>query len=267
MIYIGDEYSDKDILKVIFDKEIKQSIAHELKHMFDNYYIKKRDIYQHELYNSITNNLKDFPKLINDFLYLLYYVSVDEKLVKASELQQKIIDKNITKSEFENFFNNNKMIKLLSKAEKFNLKKFKNILDHNPDVNDILIVVKKDGYKSIGSNSDDILNILYITIINDIGRNINITLNNLKKRYQQLYNHNSLFNINKIEYKIMKELSKYKNEPSKYFEYIEKYLNHEGKIQKKKLSKLFDIALDDNKMKNWNLHNKINSKKKKYENI
>lgn len=282
-IAVGEKQNIQDIVNTIKNELTSKTIAHELMHMYDEHKKKIGSIVSKSEYNSF-QNISSFPKLISDFLYLLYYTSSNENTVRPTEIYHDMLEKEITKSDFVNYMKDNDIISKLSKAEKFSMKEFKDKLDNDKEVIENVDKMVKEGYDRIGSYADDILNLLMINLINE---NLD-TIKNILKNYTDRSTNpfDSLFssfmgissmNNEKTEKvdlffsKIVSSYMKYENNHDKYFDILEKRLNFAGKKMKRKLYKLYDM-LDTDKKKtgdifNWELHTKINSKNKKNENF
>lgn len=274
----GDSQNLNDIINTIKNELTSKTIAHELMHMYDEHKKKIGSIVSKSEYNSF-QNIASFPKLISDFLYLLYFTSSNENTVRPTEIYHDMLEKEITKSDFVNYMKDNDIITKLSNAENFSMKEFKDKLNNDKEVIETVDRMTKDGYERIGSYSDDILNLLMINLINE---NID-TVRNILKNYidRSTSPFDMLFSsfmgtssednekADSFFKKIVKSYMKYKNNHDKYFDILEKRLNFAGKKMKRKLYKLYDM-LDTDKKKtgdifNWELHTKINSKNKKNE--
>ena len=277
-IAVKDNQNLEDIVDVIKNELTSKTIAHELMHMYDEHKRKSGSIISKSEYDTF-QSISSFPKLISDFLYLLYYTSSNENTVRPTEIYHDMLEKEITKSDFVNYMKDNDIISKLSKAEKFSMKEFKDKLNNDKEVIEIVAKMSNNGYDRIGSYADDILNLLMINLINE---NID-TIKNILKNYvdRSTSPFDMLFSsfmgtssednekVDSFFKKIVKSYMKYENNHDKYFYILEKRLNFAGKKMKRKLYKLYDM-LDTDKKKtgdifNWELHTKINSKNKKNE--
>lgn len=277
-IAVGDNQNLNDIINTIKNELTSKTIAHELMHMYDEHKKKIGSIVSKSEYNSF-QNIASFPKLISDFLYLLYFTSSNENTVRPTEIYHDMLEKEITKSDFVNYMKDNDIITKLSNAENFSIKEFKDKLNNDKEVIETVDKMSNNGYDRIGSYADDILNLLMINLINE---NID-TVRNILKNYvdRSTSPFDMLFSsfmgtssednekVDSFFKKIVKSYMKYENNHDKYFYILEKRLNFAGKKMKRKLYKLYDM-LDTDKKKtgdifNWELHTKINSKNKKNE--
>ena len=130
------------------------------------------------------------------------------------------------------------------------------------------------GYQSIGSISDDALNLIMINISSSALDNTERLLKGYLHQFARKMNpFEAIFGsseltkreekANKEFNRILKKYQKYERNPQKYFELIEKNLNFTGNKLKRKLFKLFDMTKEDkkdNSIINWDLHTKITQK-------
>ena len=271
-VSVDDKTTKSQIVDVI-ERDLKPSIiAHELMHFYDKSKLPKDTIEKRAEYVSYQKG--GFPPMINDFLHLLYYMTGIENVVRPSELQQMISDNMITKSEFKDFVNSTEMMKNIKKAEKFSLEEFKNELENDKEVIRMVKTSISKGYNSIGSVSDDALNLIMINIshgaldaterlLKDYLFSFARKMNPLETIFGSSELTKRAERANKEFNRILKKYQKYESNPQKYFELLEKNLNFTGNKLKRKLFKLFDMAKEDkkdNSIINWDLHTKITQK-------
>ena len=278
---VGDERaSEADIIKAINSAK-RSAFAHELKHLYDNY--KSDDsIIDRAVYSSF--QLSGYPFVISEFLHLLYYMTTAENLVRPSEIYKELVENNITKSDFKDFMKKSDIIKRIKSAEDFSLKEFKEKLNKDKGVEEVLDIVVKKGYKRKSSNADDILDVLFMGIsdnaVNSSKNIIGSFLHRNKRNSNNIFddilnslagkeeeNDEELELCNNLFEKILNSYKKYIENPNKYFEKLEKMLNFEGRNMIRKLYKLYDMIPEEKNTKgsvvNWDLHTKINSKNEK----
>lgn len=274
--------STKDSLIYKINRDLKpDTIAHELMHLYDNFKKGKSSVEDTAEYNSYQRG--GFPNIISDFLHLLYYMTSIENIVRPSELYQSLLDNMVGKSNFKDFVEQTKMMKNIRKAENFSLSKFKEELESDKQVNKMVKQSIDNGYESVGSVSDDALNLLMINIASGALDSTDGILKSYMSQSSRSVNPlDILFTIiggvdneeirkaeklaNKKFNQILNKYKKYEKDPQKYFEYLEKKLNFVADKMKRKLYKLYDMVKDTtNKgsIINWELHNKINSKNEK----
>lgn len=277
-VAIGKSVDKSSFFKRIAEQIKPNLIAHELMHLYDVYKRKENSIESSAEYSSYQKS--GFPKILSEFLHLLYYTTAVENTVRPTELYQTLLDNKITKSEFLEFVNNTDMIKKLTTAQNFSLEDFKIQLSKDESVVKMVEHVINKGYKSVGSVADDALNLLMINIVSGAIETSNIILKSfMYQAGESVDPHKAIFSIlsggdieeiekanelaNKKFNQIISKYKKYEKKPQKYFEYLEKMLNFVGDKTKRKLYKLYDMVKDTktNSIVNWDLHTKISSKK------
>ena len=230
-IAVGDNQNLNDIINTIKNELTSKTIAHELMHMYDEHKTKIGSIVSKSEYTTF-QSISSFPKLISDFLYLLYFTSSNENTVRPTEIYHDMLEKEITKSDFVNYMKDNDIITKLSNAEKFSMKEFKDKLNNDKEVIEIVDKMSNNEYDRIGSYADDILNLLMINLINE---NID-TVRNILKNYidRSTSPFDMLFSsfmgtssednekVDSFFKKIVKSYMKYKNNHDKYFDILEK---------------------------------------------
>ena len=178
----GDEYGDPTISDKQIKSEIKNhftqkkntlisSIAHELKHGYD---INKRpyeNVINRSKYHA-SNKFILFPvKQIDDFYYLLYFVSMAETLVRPAEVMSLIKSQQITKKDFLNFIKSNETYQILNYIRNMTFEKFYNeLLGDVSNIKKTLSEIKKNlGYNfNITNKSDEEIVNLFLNIIKDL---------------------------------------------------------------------------------------------------
>lgn len=250
--------STKDSLISKIKRDLKpNTIAHELMHLYDNFKKGKSSIEDTAEYNSYQRG--GFPMILSEFLHLLYYMTSIENVVRPSELYQSLLDNMVGKSNFKDFVEQTKIMKNIRKAEKFSLSKFKEELESDKEVNQMVTKAIGDGYESIGSVADDALNLLMINIASGaLDSTDNILKSYMSQSARSLDTLDTLFALiggneskemreveklaNNKFHQILSKYQKYEKNPQKYFEYLEKRLNFVADKMKRKLYKLYDMV-------------------------
>ena len=215
-------------------------LSHELKHVYDKYMIGYELISDIVDYQTFASNRTGFDE-IDKFIYLLYVVSHTENLVRPSEIAGQIESSGITKSEFKEFLEDNRLYKELLEVKYWSYEKLKsdlmkdiknirNKFDGIPETEtnqDVINVVLNSSYESIvGKSSDVMIDIL------DLDNGIKILMGKIKKEDIDFYNSY----ISKRTFKNVDE----------FFLFWEEKLNFEGEKMIKKIAKLYDMCKDDN---------------------
>jgi len=262
--FVVDDKSKWDDLVIAFNEQVSSDIiAHEFKHLMDSETFKK-SIFDISEYSSVSE--LNFPDILNQLLHLMYFTSTTENLVRNSEVYMKLLNNKVKKSNFYDFITNDDIIENLNSGININLDYLIEELDDDSEVEEFLNNLSKKGFERTGNNSRDILNIFRINLSNKIVEKSK----NMIENYIKANGFNMMFNkdfekevmelSNKEFQRIINRLTGFKNDRD-YFEYLIKRINLASMKTKKKIFKLYDMLEDDKSIINWDLHNKINSKK------
>lgn len=244
IISITDKTIIDDIVD-IFNNDIKiEYIAHELQHLY-NTLKQKRSLNDLSKYKSYTGILSKYSDNVKDFIYLLYYTSNIENIVRPVELYQMMLNDEVTKSQFLDYLKQTEVYEMLNRAKNFKVSDLP--IDQLEDIfNDIREATTKNIEKSFQW----------------FNRKLNIQSDipfNRKEDEKRIFSNE----VNRL-------VNKYKNmKVDIFFTRIKSYLNREGSIQLERLYKLHDLAINDiqYQMSSWNqntktydLHRKISNK-------
>lgn len=138
-------------------------LAHELKHFYDINVLKQNSLEDISFYQSV--QMGKFPRFIQEFFLLLYFTTSIENSVRASEMYQKMKEKEITKQDFKNFFEETNTIKQLRKAKNFSLDDFIEKLKKDQTMTDI--IEGGEYQKKFDEEYKDMLNIILINLNNE----------------------------------------------------------------------------------------------------
>ena len=215
-------------------------LSHELKHVYDKYMIGYQLLADIVDYQTFATSRTGFDE-IDKFIYLLYVVSHTENLVRPSEIAGQIESSGITKSEFKEFLEKNRLYKELLEIKYWSyenlksdlMKNIENIRSRFVDIpesesnEDVVNVVLNSSYESIVGMSSEIM--VDILGLND---KIKILIGKVKEEDIDFYNNF----INKRLF----------NNSDDFFVFWQKKLNFEGEKMIKKIAKLYDMCKDDN---------------------
>lgn len=230
----NDTYKiNDDIMEHIYS----DLITHELKHLYDkltNREIKSKDIIN---YNTYSSKLKiNTLDRLNNYMY---YLSNYESLVRSSEVYDRIISNNVSKSNFVDFIKEDETVNRLKKISSFNVDNFYKAIEREignlPD-----IAIKK--LYDIDDNLVDAILKYYITfLIKSKKMMFEEDMDIYRKRFKQ-------FNDGEVdEEKIIKTLNdmiperKYLNNPRKYFKKLERVFKSKSNKVLRKIYKLYDM--------------------------
>lgn len=253
--------------------DIITSLTHEFSHSYEKYKKPIESIINrnnYTTYKQIRMNIKP----LDEFSHLLYLTSETENTVRPSEVASEMKQKNITKSQFNDFIKNNDTYKKLMKAKNFSYEKLKKELLENIKDIDIFIKEHRDIYDDIPNSNEEKVNLIlktyYSSIINLKMQNIQSMLK-LDHPFAQFFLSDMEERID-IHNKYAKKITKQKKF-DKFFEFEEKRINFAADKMIKKIYKLYDMAKDDNtteklkiskEIKDWDLYHEVKKTKTEF---
>jgi hypothetical protein len=256
------------------------SLAHEIKHKYDKQ-AKQIDLIGRDVKYTATQKISTFgiPVIDQKFFRYMYYISIAENLVRPTEIASKLKSENITKSQFREFLENNRVYKELVEIKNFTYQKLIEGLYERMDRVDALL-------DHIGEDTDEmtdqekikrVLELVFVNLANikveTFDKMVSNKVDMLKDLFKQMMGHVPSFmkddddeeNVDKVRRKIINSILKYENDPLKFFQdECEKY-NYIATKMLKKIGKLYAMAKDDDPVNesiiNWELHQKLMEKK------
>jgi len=279
---VGENWKPEGLIeKMEEDKdEHVASLAHEIKHKYDKQSKQFGLIGQDAEYQATQRRgIFGIPVIDRVFFRYLYYISGIENLVRPTEVAYKLKRKNITKSQFKEFLENNVVYKELVEIKNFTFEDFINQLKESEDRLDALI-------EHIGDDPSDmtidekikiVLEVSYIDLVNNrmqmfmtmtehgmddvikFGTQLGILPPELEGNLEGIQKTDA------IRQKFLKYVMKYEKTPTKFFEDEIENFQYVANKMLKKISKLYAMAKDDEQVSesiiNWELHQQIMEKK------
>jgi len=279
---VGENWKPEGLIeKMEEDKdEHVASLAHEIKHKYDKQSKQFGLIGQDAEYQATQRRgIFGIPVIDRVFFRYLYYISGIENLVRPTEVAYKLKRKNITKSQFKEFLENNVVYKELVEIKNFTFEDFINQLKESEDRLDALI-------EHIGDDPSDmtidekikiVLEVSYIDLVNNrmqmfmtmtehgmddvikFGTQLGILPPELEGNLEGIQKTDA------IRQKFLKYVMKYEKNPTKFFEDEIENFQYVANKMLKKISKLYAMAKDDEQVSesiiNWDLHQQIMEKK------
>ena len=243
VLFINKEANYDNIKEYFINekKEIIEFIAHELKHYYDFFKMGKYKLKDKAVYDA--NNVAVFHLTpVDNFIYLLYYSSAFENLVRPTEIYAAIKQNGVKQKDFYNFLLNHDTYKMVKVLKDFTYENLKQELKDNymDRVDEIL----KSYGKSDVTDPDDKINLImklvYITITNE-------KLAIFKSKLSMFHNIKFIYKSQNEAYdEFKKNVSRFKSYDN-FFKHHEKEFNFVGDRLFKKISKLYSL-IDPNKM-------------------
>jgi hypothetical protein len=249
-----------DVINLLKSERVKiiSSFVHEIKHRFDAIKKKSESIKGRSIYNVFSNN-RFGNEVVDQFMFDLYYMTLIESLVRPSEVQSEFEQMGVTQEKFLKALQSQETYKSLKRISEFSYEKFRDNLKQNMDFVDFVINSFQDEEqpKNDEEKIDLFLKGLYITINNQKLSSVQRYLSSDSNPIAALF---AMFGGRRIEddmeeekealfEKIKKELRKYQNNPTKYFEKIISDNSREAQRMIRKLSKLYSLAKSEKEPK------------------
>ena len=255
------------------------SIAHELKHKYDKQ-AKRIDLIGRDVKYTANQRISTFaiPVIDQKFFRYLYYISIAENLVRPTEVASKLKSENITKSQFREFLENNRVYKELIKIKNFTYEDLINGIYERMDRVDAL-------FEHIGMDTtqmtdqekvEKVLELVYINLANikietfdemvsDSGDMFKDLFKQMMGSVPSFLNDDSDNKMEQLRKKFINGVIKYEKNPLQFFQVECEKFNYIATKMLKKIGKLYAMAKDDEPVNesiiNWGLHQKLMEKK------
>jgi hypothetical protein len=256
------------------------SIAHELKHKYDKQ-AKELDLIGRDAEYTATQRRSTFgiPVIDHKFFRYMYYTSIAENLVRTTEIASKLKSKNITKSQFKEFLEGNRVYKELLEIKNFT---FDNLIEGmREQMNRVDALLNHIGEDPEGMSENEkidmVLNLVYVNLVNmrmstfmemisDKGDSLRDFLMQLAGRVPSfLKDEDEEKKMDKLRDKFFNYVTKFKDNPTQFFKDECEKFNYVSTKMLKKISKLYALAKDDDEVNesiiNWELHQQLLEKK------
>jgi|688.fasta_scaffold17765_3 hypothetical protein len=256
----NEEVDSNKVISLLKSDRVKiiSSFVHEIKHRFDSIKKKSESVKERSIYNVFSNN-RFGNEVVDQFMFDLYYMTLIESLVRPSEVQSEFEQMGVTQEKFLKALQSQETYKNLKRISEFSYEKFRDNLKQNMDFVDFVINSFQDEEqpKNDEEKIDLFLKGLYITINNN---KLNYTRRYLSSDVNPFAALFGIFGGGQIKddmieekealfEKITKELRKYQNNPTKYFEKVISDNSREAQRMIRKLSKLYSLAKSEKEPK------------------
>lgn len=256
----NEEVDSNKVISLLKSDRVKiiSSFVHEIKHRFDSIKKKSESVKERSIYNVFSNN-RFGNEVVDQFMFDLYYMTLIESLVRPSELQSEFEQMGVTQEKFLKALQSQETYKILKRISEFSYEGFREKLKQNMDFVDFIVNNFQDEEqpKNDEEKIDLFLKGLYITISNN---KLNYTRRYLSSDVNPFAALFGIFGGGQIKddmieekealfEKITKELRKYQNNPTKYFEKVISDNSREAQRMIRKLSKLYSLAKSEKEPK------------------
>jgi predicted CopG family antitoxin len=279
---VGENWEPEELIQKMEEErdEHVSSLSHEIKHKYDKQ-SKQFGLMGLDAEYQATQRRGTFgiPAIDSVFYRFMYYIHAIENLVRPTEVAYSMRRKNITKSQFKEFLENNRVYKELLEIKNFSFDDFISQLKEQEErLNKLLEHVGEDpSNMTIDEKIKRVLEVVHIDLVNNkMDLFIEMTTHSSDNFLQMALdigllppnaenNIEGLKKTNEIRQKFFNYVIKYQENPTKFFENEFKNFNFVANKMLKKISKLYAMAKDDKQVSesiiNWELHQQIMEKK------
>jgi len=279
---VSEEWEPHELYDTLMKERVLHlsSIAHELKHKYDKQ-AKELDLIGRDAEYTATQRRSTFgiPVIDHKFFRYMYYTSIAENLVRTTEIASKLKSKNITKSQFKEFLEGNRVYKELLEIKNFT---FDNLIEGmREQMNRVDALLDHIGEDPEGMSENEkidmVLNLVYVNLVNirmstfiemisDKGDSVRDFLMQLAGRVPSfLKDEDEEKKMDKLRDKFFNYVTKFKDNPTQFFKDECEKFNYVSTKMLKKISKLYALAKDDDEVNesiiNWELHQQLLEKK------
>ena len=279
---VGENWEPEGIIKKMEEErdEHVSSLAHEIKHKYDKQ-SKQFGLMGPDAEYQATQRRGNFgiPAIDRIFYRYMYYIHAIENLVRPTEVAYSMKRKNITKSQFKEFLENNRVYRELVEIKNFTFDDFISQLKEQEERLDKLIehIDEDPSNMTVDEKINRVLEVAYIDLVNNrmelftimtehamddflkFGAQLGILPPSAEEKLK------GLEKTNEVRQKFMNYVMKYEKNPTKFFENEIENFQYVANKMIKKISKLFAMAKDDDEVNesilNWELHQKLMEKK------
>jgi hypothetical protein len=279
---VGENWEPEGLIRKMEEErdEHVSSLAHEIKHKYDKQ-SKQFGLMGPDAEYQATQRRGNFgiPVIDRVFYRYMYYIHAIENLVRPTEVAYSMKRKNITKSQFKEFLENNRVYRELVEIKNFTFDDFISQLKEQEERLDKLIehIDEDPSNMTLDEKINRVLEVTYIDLVNNrmelfmimtehamddflkFGSQLGLLPSGTEEKVKQLEK------TDKVRQKFLKYVMKYEKNPTKFFENEIENFQYVANKMIKKISKLFAMAKDDEPVSesiiNWELHQKVREQK------
>ena len=279
---VGENWEPSGLIETMEEDKDGQiaSLAHEIKHKYDKQSKKFGLIGPDATYQATQRRGSlGIPALDRVFFRYLYYIHGVENLVRPTEVAYSMKRKNITKSQFKEFLENNRVYRELVEIKNFTFDDFISQLKEQEERLDKLIehIDEDPSNMTLDEKINRVLEVAYIDLVNNrmeifvqmtdhhmddmlkFGMQLGVLPPHLEDKVKELEK------TDEVRKKFLSYVMKYEKNPTKFFEDEIENFQYIANKMLKKISKLYAMAKDDKQVSesiiNWELHQKVREQK------
>lgn len=240
--FVAPKNTISDDIKNLLIKDKKNTIgniAHELKHIYDSYKKREKSIKTKSKYLVGANQSFGNINAFNKFMFLIYYCSITESLVRPTEIAALLQIGEIDKKNFYKFLTETRTHKYLMMLKNYTFNQLKSEMKHElPKIKQFFDYLKID-YKNMSEEEiiEKSLEIIYNQIVDwQSGFFKEGLITDIFERLIGIDSQKQLFYDN-----FVKDISKYKKNYHKFFEKEINTFNIVGNKMLRKIAKLYSL--------------------------
>ncbi len=277
----GDDWNAKEVYDFFRRDRVDliSVIAHEIKHKFDKQKKTTDLIGKDADYQAYSSSGLNFGiPVINEFMRYSYFIQYVENLVRPTEMATRMKLNNITREQFKDFFENDKVIKELKEIRDFSYENLIEKLYEQMDRIDALLEHAGVPYENMDEEEKikTIMNLVYVNLINskrDIFDRMTEDSNSKIAGFMRMLGMGHMVKDNgddeglqKVRHKFLSHLARYQNKEEQFFVDECERFNYVSTKLIKRLGKIYSLIPDEKEQTNesiidWDLHQKIMEKK------
>ena len=273
-----DNWDSQDVYNCFTkDKvDIISVIAHEIKHKFDKQK-KTTDLVGKDAdYQAYSSSGLNFGiPVINEFMRYSYFIQYVENLVRPTEMATRMKLKGITREQFKDFFENDKVVKELKEIRDFSYDYLIEKLYEQMNRIDALLKHAGVPYEDMDEEEKikTTMNLVYVNLINskrDIFDRMTQDVNGISNQFMRMMGlmvkDEDNEGLEKVRHKFLSHLARYVNKEEQFFVDECERFNYVSTKLIKRLSKIYSLIPDEKEKTNesiidWDLHQKLMEKK------
>jgi hypothetical protein len=279
------EWDSEDIYNCFTSDKVDMIsiMAHEMKHKFDKQKKTTDLIGKDADYQAYASSGINFGiPVVNEFMRYSYFIQNAENLVRPTEIATRMKLKGITREQFREFFENDKVFKELKEIRDFSYKHFITQLFEQMDRIDALFDHAGIEYDNMTEEEKikKLMEIVYINLINAKKDTFDKMTSNSRSMFDDFMRQMGMpvpkgeneEGFDKVRNKYLNHLIKYRDREDEFFVDECERFNYEATKLIKRLIKIYSLIPDDKEQTNesiidWDLHQKIMEKKHGKRNI
>lgn len=274
----GDDWNAKEVYDFFRRDRVDliSVIAHEIKHKFDKQKKTTDLIGKDADYQAYSSSGLNFGiPVINEFMRYSYFIQYVENLVRPTEMATRMKLKGITREQFKDFFENDKVVKELKEIRGFSYDYLIEKLHEQMNRIDALLEHAGVPYEDMDEEEKikTIMNLVYVNLINtkrDIFDRMTQDVDSMSNVFMRMMGFmvkdEDNEGLEKVRHKFLSHLARYINKEEQFFVDECERFNYVSTKLIKRLGKIYSLIPDEKEKTNesiidWDLHQKLMEKK------